>query len=185
MTAMPPNKSRGGVKTDSVQGIHVCTMKYICGLLALMALVLPTPAQTSSRGNVFGIRSDEVSRAPLLLFTNGSGRVFPLQEGQMFKVGQECVMVADADRGFMFSNWTLVNVFTITEVYFDGSGNAHTTTTTDVSPVGVYTKTRLLRFTMRPVEVFMDEPGVLTITESVGWQANFVPVRKGAGLGGW
>lgn len=160
-------------------------MKNIFILLALMSLTLQMPAQTTSDGHNSGFQSDAVSRAPLLLFTNGQGQVFPLRNGQIFRlhngqmleVGGNYVLEAVPDRGFAFTNWNPVRVFTFTEVILDESGNANTITNMVVSPVPNYTRNPVLRFTMQPVEVLYDVPGVGTITEGEGWQANFVPAR--------
>ena len=153
-------------------------MKNIYALLALMSLVLQMPAQTSSGGHGSGFQSDDVSYAPLLLFTNGPGRVFPLHDGQILEVGRKYVVVAVSDRGFAFTNWNPVNVFTFTEITVDAFGNTNTISSTVLSPVPKYTRDPLLRFTLPPVEVIYDDPGVRTITVSVGWQANFVPGRR-------
>jgi hypothetical protein len=86
-------------------------------------------------------------------------------------------MRAIPDRGYVFTNWTPVILFTFTEFLTDPSGNtvAHSTTVESPSPEQV--KDPLLRFTMQPEEVLLDSP-VRKITTRTGWQANFVPARK-------
>ncbi len=120
-----------------------------------------------------------VVSAPLLVFTNGSGSVSPLQYGQLLEVGQTYSMQGIPGDGYVFSSWQPVNVFTFTEVTFDGSGEPlPPTTNTVLSPVWSYTYSSTLDFTMQPVVVIYDYPGVRTITQGFGWQANFEPVPE-------
>jgi hypothetical protein len=73
-------------------------------------------------------------------------------------------------------------VFTLVEVTLDLEGNPNPpVTSTVVSAVREFTSEPLLRFTMPPVVLLYDYPGVRTITMTEGWQANFVPVFKGGG----
>lgn len=137
-------------------------MKSICILITLMALTLRTPAQTAS--------------APLQLFINGSGRVFPFHDGQKLEVGRDYTLTAIPDWGYAFTNWQPVNVFTIVQTTVDQYGAPlETVTNTVLSPVPNYSSDPRLRFTIQPIYVLYDNPGVMTLTESEGWQANFVP----------
>jgi hypothetical protein len=87
-------------------------------------------------------------------------------------------MVAVPDRGFVFTNWIPVSVFTFTEVLRDPSGATNIVSSTVASPLPQFTSDAVLKFTMQPVEVLFDRPGVMTVTLAKGWQANFVPARK-------
>jgi len=116
--------------------------------------------------------------APLYLFTSGIGSITPLQDGQLLTVGQAYNMTAIPDSAFTFSSWQPVNVFVFNDVVMDVSGDLSTNTSTVASPTADFTETSALTFTMQPVQVILDLPRVRTITESSGWQANFVPVPE-------
>ena len=114
--------------------------------------------------------------APLSLFINGGGSVSPLTNGELLEVGQTYNMVAIPDAGFAFNSWQPVNVFTFITLVTDTNGKTNTVVSVVASPVPTYTKQPSLDFIMQPVVVIDDSPGVRTITESSGWQANFEPV---------
>ena len=123
-----------------------------------------------------------VSYAPLHLFINGAGGVSPLLDGQMLEVGQSYTMTAIPDSGFAFSSWQPVNVFTFTSYVLDAGGGVSTNISVNASPVPQYINTPSLSFTMEPVEVLFDNPGVMTLTRDSGWQANFEPVPEPSSL---
>jgi hypothetical protein len=119
-----------------------------------------------------------VAYASLMLFTNGAGSISPIQNGQLLEVGQTYDMEAIPDSGFVFSSWQPVNIFTYTEVTFDPDGETNPPIISSVlSPVPDYSYQQALEFTMQPVMVILDQP-YNTLTESSGWQANFVPVPE-------
>jgi hypothetical protein len=117
------------------------------------------------------------SKAPLFLSINGPGRVVPFHNGEMLPAGHDCVMTAIPDRGRMFVNWSQVSVFTFVDYVSDEDGNVSTVTNIVTSPGGKVIKSRVLRFQAQPAEVIFDAPGASIVTESYGWQANFVPRR--------
>ncbi len=143
-----------------------------------MLAVQQLPAQMADDFHGSAVQRSDVSYAPLLLFTNGAGRIFPFDDGQMLEVGRRYFMVAIPDRGFAFSSWQPVNVFTFTEYVRDGSGGIIERTSTVVIPTPEYIKEPVLRFTMEPEQVLFDIPNVRVVTQSTGWQANFVPVGR-------
>ena len=153
-------------------------MKSIYVLGVLLSLALQAPAQTSGDNPVSFQDGGEDSYAPLLIFTNGSGRVYPFRDGQMLQVGRRYIMMAIPDRGYVFANWNPVNVFTFTERVYDQFGNLETITNSVVSGIPQFTRAPVLRFTMQPEVVILDDPGIRTITVSRGWQANFVAARR-------
>ena len=129
------------------------------------------PAQVADDSRDFAITSSDVLFAPLPLFTSGAGRIFPFEDGQMFQVGHRYVMVAIPDRGYVFTNWMPVNVFTFSIVTYDQNGVPLTTVSTEVSPVFEYIRHPILKFAMPPEEETIAEfPGFLKITRSSGWQ---------------
>ena len=115
----------------------------------------------------------------LSLFINGGGNVSPLTNGESLEVGQIYNMVAIPDAGFVFSSWQPVNVFVFTQFVIDTNGNNVPVVSTVASPIPAYTNQAALDFTMQAVVVIYDVPGVRTITEGSGWQANFEPVMLG------
>ena len=121
--------------------------------------------------------------APLYLSINGAGSVSPLTNGEPLVVGQAYNMVAVPGAGFAFSSWQPVNVFTTTTSAVDTNGNTNTVVSIVGSPVAAFTNQPSLDFVMQPVVVLIDNPGVLTITRSSGWQANFEPVVLSIELG--
>ncbi len=82
------------------------------------------------------------------------------------------------DSGSVFSSWQPVNVFTLFEVVWDASGNQYTNTSSVAALIPEYVETSVLTFTVQPGQVLLDNPGVTMLTESRGWQANFVAVPE-------
>lgn len=146
-------------------------MKNIWITLALTLVALPASAQTSSGNN----KSSPVLQAPLLVFTNGSGRIVPYENGQLLEVGREYVITAVPDAGYAFEGWNAFTLFVIVEYLADGS--VITNTVLSPVPINDQLKTRALRFTAGQPDVIFDDPGVRTITQIEGWQANFVPAN--------
>ena len=143
-----------------------------------MLTVSPLSAQTAdSRIDSF-IQDHDDSYTPLMLFTNGNGRIFPFRDGQMLETGRTYFMAAIPDRGYAFSSWQPVVVFTFIEYTRDPSGNLVERTSEDTVPEAQFTRDPILRFTMQPEQVLFDIPNVRTVTESFGWQANFVPAIR-------
>jgi hypothetical protein len=157
-------------------------MKSIYILITLMSLALQISGQIVDDKHGPDCGNRDVTNAPLELIIVGSGQVFPFHDGQMLEVGRRYSMIAIPDRGYAFTNWQPVNVFNFTEITIDPQGNTNPPIiSTVVSPVPEFTSDPRLSFTMQPVEVIFDVPGVRTITMSKGWQANFVPAIRGGG----
>jgi hypothetical protein len=153
-------------------------MRTILFLLVITMAGLRLPAQVTDDIQDAAVRDTNVAYAPLLLFTNGGGKIILHRDGQMLRVGQRYAIAAIPDRGFAFTNWSRVNEFCFTIVNYDTSGAAITNASTVLSEAPDSHRGAILIFTMEPVEVVADVPGVLTITESSGYQANFVPLPK-------
>jgi hypothetical protein len=153
-------------------------MKIIFFLWAAMLTVLPLSAQTAGdRIGSFAHDNDD-SYTPLMLFTNGNGRILPFRDGQMLETGRTYFMAAIPDRGYAFSSWQPIVIFTFIEYTRGPSGNLVERTSEDTVPEAQYTPDPILRFTMQPEQVLFDIPNVRTVTQSFGWQANFVPVIR-------
>lgn len=121
--------------------------------------------------------------APLSLFTSGSGEISPFQDGQMLEVGQSYEMTAIPDDGYVFSSWQPVNVFTFTQITPPLNGWTNPPIVSIVlSPLREFTDLLVLEFTMQPVTVIQSGTPSIMITESSGWQANFVPVPEPSGI---
>lgn len=117
--------------------------------------------------------------APLSLFITGSGEISPFTDGQLLEVGQSYEMTATPDSGYLFSSWQPVNIFTFSEYTSDAQGNPTAPIiSTVLSPTGQYIVQPVLDFTMQPVTEILDVPEVRTVTQSAGWQANFVPTPE-------
>ena len=161
--------------------------RFIVLLIIVGLAVQSASAQVTDEARDFGFWSREVTNAPLYLATNGPGFVLPLHSGQMLEVGRKYAMVALPDRGYVFTNWNAVNVFTVTAYEIDYATVPPTTipiTFTDYSPLPPSSNDPLLIFTMQP-EISETESSTNgdvvdeeTITESHGWQANFVPAPE-------
>ena len=138
------------------------------------------PAQPSDDNRGFIFNGGDISFAPLLVFTNGSGQIFPYVDGQLLQVGRRYSMLAVPDRGYVFADWEPVDVFTFTQTNYDESGQPiyPLIVSTALSPVPEYTRSPLLKFTMQqPVEMTGNGANP-SVTLSEGWQANFVPVIR-------
>ncbi len=118
------------------------------------------------------------SLTPLYLFISGSGSITSLQDGQLLEVGTDYQMTAVPDTDFTFGSWQPVKVFVFTEVVRGLSGDLTAITSMTLIPIASYTSTASLAFTMQPEQVLLNVPSVGTITESSGWQANFVPIPE-------
>ncbi len=125
-------------------------------------------------------RAQGTTLAPLYLATTGSGTISPFQNAQLLEVGQSYSMTATADPDFLFNNWQAVNVFTLTAYIIDVSGSVPVTNinvSVTRSPRPEFFPTPVLQFTMQPEQLLYSTPAS-TLTECVGWQANFVPVPE-------
>jgi hypothetical protein len=123
--------------------------------------------------------------APLMLFTNGAGSISPLEDGQLLEVGQSYEMEAIPDSGYEFSSWQPVNVYILTATIDNLPGidpPTYQQISINPSPVFQYIAQSVLDFTMQPVNVIFDNPGSTSLTESYGWQANFVPTPEPSSL---
>lgn len=109
--------------------------------------------------------------APLYLFTSDGGSITPFENGELLKVDDRYRIKADPDFGYTFSGWQEVIVYTFTTIIVDPPD---TNTSISVSPVQVYVKAPVLKFTMQPQQILSENAGTI-LTESVGWQANFTP----------
>lgn len=149
-------------------------------LLAFLLAAQTLRAQLSGDLPVSAIRNSTVSYAPLLLSINGGGVIFPFHDGEMLAVGGDYLMLAIPERGYVFAGWQPADVFIFNQSTTDGSGNPLPPTVSTVwSPVPDNHRSALLAFTFNPSEtVLLDVPGVETITQSRGWVANFVPVKR-------
>lgn len=117
---------------------------------------------------------------PLYLSFSGDGTVSPLQNGQLLEVGQSYEMDATAAAGYIFSGWQQVNVFTVEQVTVNSDGGTNSTTMSTVASVNpeIYASQPALDFTMQPVNLLYNVPGVEEITQGSGWQADFSPVPE-------
>ena len=119
------------------------------------------------------------TQSPLHLYISGSGKIVPFHDGDMLDDGREYVMTAVPDKGYVFTNWQEINIFTLTEIVpIQGSDQFEVLTNTVLSPVPPLPgKNRVLHFTMEPEQVIADNTD-FQITFSPGWQANFVRAPK-------
>ena len=150
-------------------------MKTILLLLATLLAAMPLAAQTSRDVQGSIIQDGGAASASLVLFTNGNGRILPYRSGQMLETGRSYCLAAIPARGFAFSGWEQVVIFTFTEWTRGPSGTTIERTSTDVIPYEYRVGGPLLKFVMEPEEVIFYYPNVRIITRSHGWQANFEP----------
>ena len=120
--------------------------------------------------------SPESCLPPLFIYKNGPGKVAAqFSFGQLFMDGRYYHLIAVPDRGYEFSNWQEVDVFTVTQyLYFYGQRIEPPIISTDVTPVPHYIYDPLLLLPEQKVDYILSSTNVM-ITESIGWQANFVP----------
>jgi hypothetical protein len=141
-------------------------------LQAQLALDAPDPFFRDNRDNHDG------ASTPLSLTISGQGIVFPFEDGEQLPIGWSFVMTAIPDHGYVFTGWQKVNVYTITQFFLNGEGNPEPPIISmNVVPVPGLIRQPTLRFQVQAPTVIIGPPDVLTITESIGWQANFVSIR--------
>jgi hypothetical protein len=135
-------------------------------LFILFILILP----------VFYSQGQDSRLSPLLIYKNGDGRVAPFENGRMLVTGRRYHMLAVPDRRYEFSSWQEVDVFTFTQYEYDENGERiePPTVSTDVTLMPQHVDNPYLTFTMEPESLIIDSTN-LVVTESIGWQANFVP----------
>lgn len=121
--------------------------------------------------------ADNESFAPLLLYTNGPGKIVPFDGGEMLEAGQKYVITAVPDAHFEFSSWQPVNVFIITQTNFDAYGNPILPPDQSIVPsvVPTYIYRADLQFTMQDAVLITPDGANPNIVQAFGWQANFVP----------
>ena len=113
---------------------------------------------------------------PSQTLTNGNGYVFEIRERARHDQQDEVTVVAIPARGYVFSSWQPVNVFSISQVTIGANGQVNPPTISSVfSPIPQYSYDPVLRFVPQPVTVLFDNPGVQEIAQQECWQANFVP----------
>jgi hypothetical protein len=150
----------------------------LAGIMAEQSL----PAQLINDAQSFaGNNKRNVSYAPLSLTINGAGRIFPFYDGQMLQVGRNYLMIAVPDLGYKFAGWNRVHIFTVTSTEIDYNTDPFTTnivTTVDISPEElIYKKVPYIEFKMESANYLYNVNGN-SLTEEIGWQANFVPVIR-------
>jgi hypothetical protein len=145
-------------------------MKKMVVLLMVMLATRWLPAQGTTG----------VTWAPLLLYTNGTGSISNLSNGQMLQVGKSYFMTAVPDRGSQFSMWRQIKKSVEVKTVIYPSSVIIITTNTTVSLAGRLLRTARVRFVMEPVmmQVRNDNPGTSVITTYCGWRAEFVPNEK-------
>ena len=141
-------------------------MKKILLLLVLMLCIQYLRAQNS----------DERTFAPLFILTNGMGRILPFHNGEMLEVGRKYDMVAVPDRGYEFSGWQEVNIFSDIEYTMSPSGQLVERESDIVVPLPVSSKDPILHFTMEDTyQTLFDVPDIRILAQTEYWQADFVP----------
>jgi hypothetical protein len=152
-------------------------MKALRLLVALVSLPFLTSMPVLADGRPAA--PNNRTRAQLLLTTTGPGRVLPFHDGQILSVGPTYTMIAVPKHGQAFAGWSYLNVFTLTQVEITLSGGVpltNTITNTAVSPTSIFSKNRILRFTVQPPLVLFATNGN-SLTRQFGFQANFLEPR--------
>jgi hypothetical protein len=142
-------------------------MKKIFLLLLIVLAIQWLPAQPPG---------DSIE-APLFVFTNGRGQIYPNYDGEMLKVGRRYRMKAVPENGYRFASWEPVNVFIITQTNFTALGEPILPPVVSIVPsdVPTYTYRPDLKFTMKDIIWISPDGSNPNIIRAFGWQANFVP----------
>jgi hypothetical protein len=139
---------------------------------------LALSAQSADDFQTPTVQSHTIAYEPATLLTNGPGQIWPIRSGEMVRVGQSYLVIPIPARGYEFESWQLANVFTFTEYTVDAQGHLYPPITTMViSPVPKYNYDPIFSYDALPGRTLYDVPGVITIVQSEGWIANFVPVK--------
>jgi hypothetical protein len=140
-------------------------MKRAFLLLAMILAVQGLPAQMAGNS----------SFAPMHVYVNGAGHIYPSYDEKMLRIGRGYAMTAIPARGYKFASWQPVDVTTLTLYAEDSSGSFEEVTNTTINLAeNQYVMDPVLTFRMKPADI-VSSGGLFTITESTGWQANFVP----------
>jgi hypothetical protein len=136
-------------------------------IFLLLAIVLTVQRMTAQSPN-------ERIFAPLYLYTTGQGQIYPPYDGQMLRVGHTYSLKAVPDPGYKFASWQSVSIITQILYVQTPGGDTIALTNTILNVDNQYIMRRELTFKMQPAET-VSAGGGNTITQSEGWQANFVP----------
>lgn len=158
-------------------------MKKFALTTAVLLVTVCFLLRSDAQGTTGGIGNDDVTNEPLSLFISGAGGVTPLQDGESLVVGQTYDLTAVPDSGSQFISWNPVNVFVFSQITVNADGSVNPPVISEVlSPGPEYSTQPMLEFVMQPTQVIFNNPGVETITESEGWQANFAPAPEPSGI---
>ena len=150
-------------------------MKIIKSLFCIVLILELLPVKASDGTFDLIGEAKGTTYVPLLLSIQGNGEIVPFKNGQMLVVGHEYEMTAVPNRGYEFAYWSPVSVFTDTEVIYGGNNlpfETNSSVTISVSQRRI--QIRSLHFSMQPVQVLIDLPGIRTLTATQGWQATFI-----------
>ncbi len=151
-------------------------MKKLFLLFSILILVQRLSAQPSEAANCISWPGEGEYSLPAQTLTNGNGYVFAIRERWRRDPQDEVTVVAIPARGYVFSSWQPVNVFTISQTTIGADGLVNPPTISSVfSPIARYSYDPVLRFVTQPAIVLFDNPGVQEIAQQEYWQANFVP----------
>lgn len=149
-------------------------MKY-CATVTLGVLAAIFGAGAYAQVN----QPDDVTNAPLFLLINGNGQVSPYASGDLLQVGLTYDLLATPDPGYVFSGWQPVNVFNFMEITVNNDGTTNpAVSSTVVSPLPIFLYDSDLQFTQQDITTISDIPGVQTVSEGQGWQADFDPIPE-------
>jgi len=145
-------------------------MKRIILILAVMLAAQKLPAQWRT----------EASPAPLILYTNGLGRISPFSSGQLLEVGYRYTLSASPKGNYAFANWKRVTVYRAVSTTHFPSGPWLITTNTTVFPHGEPIYEARLDFTMPAASMMVEtnDSSIISTTKIEGWQANFVRASR-------
>jgi hypothetical protein len=128
--------------------------------------------------------------APLLVFTNGSGSIFAIAHSgggsflvnpdDMLPVGDHITLFAIPAPGYEFKSWQPANVFFFEETTLNSQMQPNPEVTSEVvSPTPREILSPVLEFRLSRLNIIYDFPGVRTISQGSGWQADFEPLPPG------
>jgi sugar lactone lactonase YvrE len=175
-----------GVTTTVAGNTNPPAAGYAEGAAGSAAFYIPPPSGVSvdESGANFSatntVTFNYFPGAPLTVSISGKGTVAPDYNGALLQIGKTYAMTARPGPGFVFTNWTLLNISDFSLFDLNSMGQlVLVTNTTVVLPGAVITNRPTLSFVMAAPSVIFSNANA-SLTAETGYRANFADVQPPA-----